>query len=105
VQNIVGKPQWTRPRCRWLNNIKIYLREIRYERTTWIKQVQNKVQWWPFVNTVTRKYLGNFLTSWVIISFSSITLHHGILFDGAEENHAKPSVDRPQSNVDLKGTV
>jgi hypothetical protein len=38
---------------------------------------QDRVQWRTFVNTV-RKKAGYFFTSWVTISFSNNTLHHGI---------------------------
>jgi hypothetical protein len=41
-----------RPRCRWEDNIKLDLREIGINGVNWIQLVQNRVQWWAFVNMV-----------------------------------------------------
>jgi hypothetical protein len=53
---LVGKPDSKRPlgrpRSRWKDNIKMDLREIGIDGTNWIQLVQDRVQWWAFVNTV-----------------------------------------------------
>jgi hypothetical protein len=52
----VGKPEGKRPvgrlRCRWENNIKMDLREIRSGGINWIDLVQDRDQWRALVNTV-----------------------------------------------------
>jgi hypothetical protein len=47
-----GKRPLVRPRRRWEDNIKIDLMEIGIDRASWIRLVQNRVQWRAFVNTV-----------------------------------------------------
>jgi hypothetical protein len=53
---LVGRPEEERPLGRprrgWEDNIKIDLREIGIDGSKWIRLVQNRVQWWAFVNTV-----------------------------------------------------
>jgi hypothetical protein len=53
---LVGKPQGKtpleRPRHRWVNNIKMDLREIGWDRMNWIDLVQDRDQWRALVNTV-----------------------------------------------------
>jgi hypothetical protein len=43
---LVGKPDWNRPlgrpRSRWEDNIKMVLREIRWEGETWIHLAQDR---------------------------------------------------------------
>jgi hypothetical protein len=52
---LVGRPEGKRslgrPRCRWEDNIKMDLREIRIDGANWIQLAQDRVQWWAFVNT------------------------------------------------------
>jgi hypothetical protein len=52
----VGKPEENRPlgrsRCKWVNNIKMDLREIGWEGVNWIDMAQDGNQWWALVNTV-----------------------------------------------------
>jgi hypothetical protein len=52
----VGKPEGKRPlerpRCRWVNNIKMNLREIRWNGMDWIDLAQDRDQWRALVNTV-----------------------------------------------------
>jgi hypothetical protein len=48
----VGKRLLGRPRRRWVNNIKIDLREIGLGGMDWIDQAQDKGQWRAFVNTL-----------------------------------------------------
>jgi hypothetical protein len=54
---LVGKPEGKRPlgrpRHRWLNNIKMDLREIGWGGMDWIDLAQDRDQWRALVNTVT----------------------------------------------------
>jgi hypothetical protein len=43
---------WGRPRLRWVDNIKMDLREIGRDGTNWVDLVQDRNQWRVFVNTV-----------------------------------------------------
>jgi hypothetical protein len=53
---LVGKPEGKRslerPRCRWVDNIKIYLREIGWDGMHWFDLAQDRDQWRALVNTV-----------------------------------------------------
>jgi hypothetical protein len=53
---LVGKPEGKRPlgrqRSRWVNNIKIDLREIGWDAMHWIDLAEDRVQWRALVNTV-----------------------------------------------------
>jgi hypothetical protein len=53
---LVGKPEGKRPlgrpRCRWVDNIKMILREIGWGGMEWIDLVQDGCQWRALVNTV-----------------------------------------------------
>jgi hypothetical protein len=53
---LVGRPERKRPlgrpRRRWEDNIKTYLRELRIDEAIWIRVVQDRFQWRAFVNTV-----------------------------------------------------
>jgi hypothetical protein len=53
---LVGKPKGKRPlgrpRRRWVNNIKIDLRQIRWDGVGWIHLPQDREQWRALVNTV-----------------------------------------------------
>jgi hypothetical protein len=52
----VGKPEGKsllgRPRRRWVDNIKINIREIEWDGMDWINEAQDKDQWRALVNTV-----------------------------------------------------
>jgi hypothetical protein len=52
----VGKPEGKRPlgrpRRRWVDSTKIYLREVRWNGMDWIELAQDRDQWRPLVNTV-----------------------------------------------------
>jgi hypothetical protein len=52
----VGKPEVKgplgRPRCRWVDNIKMDLREIGWGGMDWIGLSQNRDQWRTLVNTI-----------------------------------------------------
>jgi hypothetical protein len=52
VRKPEGKRPLGRPRRRWANNIRIYLREISWEIVDWIHMVQDRTQLWDLVNTV-----------------------------------------------------
>jgi hypothetical protein len=41
-----------RPRLRWEDNIRKYLREIGWEGVDWMHLTQNKDLWWALVNAV-----------------------------------------------------
>jgi hypothetical protein len=53
---LVGKPEGKRPlgrpRSRWVDNIKMDLREIEWDGMDWIDPVQDRDQWRALVNTV-----------------------------------------------------
>jgi hypothetical protein len=53
---LVGKPegkrQLGRSRRRWVDNIKMDLREIGWGGMDWIDLVQDRDQWWALVDTV-----------------------------------------------------
>jgi hypothetical protein len=53
---LVGKPEGKRPlgrpRHRWVDNIKIDLREIVWDGMDWIVLAQDRDQWRALVNTV-----------------------------------------------------
>jgi hypothetical protein len=53
---LVGKPKGKtplgRPRCRWVNNIKMNLREIGWEGMDWIDLAQDSNQWRALVNNM-----------------------------------------------------
>jgi hypothetical protein len=53
---LVGKPEGKRPlgrqRHRWVNNVKIDLREIGWDAMNWIDLAQDRDQWRALVITV-----------------------------------------------------
>jgi hypothetical protein len=53
---LVGNPEGKRPlrrrRCRWVDNIKIDIREIGWDGIDWIELAQDRNQWRALVNTV-----------------------------------------------------
>jgi hypothetical protein len=53
---LVGTPEGNRPlgrpRRRWVDNIKIDLREIAWDGVDWIDMAQEMDQWRPLVNTI-----------------------------------------------------
>jgi hypothetical protein len=53
---LVGKPEGKsplgRPRCRWMNNIKMDLTQIGWDVVDWIELAQDRDQWRALVNTV-----------------------------------------------------
>jgi hypothetical protein len=53
---LVGRPEGKRPlgrpRRRWDDNIKMYLREIGIDGANWIQLARDRIQWQACVNTV-----------------------------------------------------
>jgi hypothetical protein len=53
---LVGKPEGRRPlartRRRWVDNIKMNLREIRWDGVDWMDMAHDRDQWRALVNTV-----------------------------------------------------
>jgi hypothetical protein len=53
---LVGKPEGKRPlgrqRRRWMDNIKMDLREIGWDGVDWVNLAQDRDQWRALVNTV-----------------------------------------------------
>jgi hypothetical protein len=53
---LVGKPEGKRPlgrpRCRWVDNIKMDLREIGWDCEDWIDIAQDRNEWRALVHTV-----------------------------------------------------
>jgi hypothetical protein len=53
---MVGKPEGKRPlgrpKCRWVDNIKLDLREIGWDGMDWIDLAQDRDQWRALLNTV-----------------------------------------------------
>jgi hypothetical protein len=47
-----GRRPLGRPRRRWVNNIKMDLREIGWSGIYWIDLAHNRDQWWALVNMV-----------------------------------------------------
>jgi hypothetical protein len=47
-----GKRPLGRPRRRWVNNIKMNLREIGWDDVNWIDLAQDRDRWRAYVNTV-----------------------------------------------------
>jgi hypothetical protein len=52
VEKSEGKRPVGRPRRRWVDNIKIDLREIGWDGINWIDLTQDRDQWRALVNTV-----------------------------------------------------
>jgi hypothetical protein len=49
---LLGKRPLRRPRRRWVDNIKMDLREIGWDGMDWIDLAQDRDQWRALVNTV-----------------------------------------------------
>jgi PAS domain-containing protein len=52
VRKPEGKRPLGRPRCRWVDNIKMDIREIGWDGVDWIELAQDRGQWRALVNTV-----------------------------------------------------
>ena len=55
-RGLVGKPEGKRPlgrtRCRWVDNIRMYLQEVRYGYMDWIGLAQDRDGWRRLVSAV-----------------------------------------------------
>jgi hypothetical protein len=51
VGKLEGRRTLGRPRRVWLDNIKIYLKEIGWDGMDWVDMAQEKDQWRALVNT------------------------------------------------------
>jgi len=53
---LVGKPEGKRPlgrpRCRWMDNIRMDLQEVGCGYVDWIGQAQDRDRWWTLVSAV-----------------------------------------------------
>jgi hypothetical protein len=49
---LIYKRPLGRPRCRWVDNIKMDLREIEWDGMNWIDLAQDRDQWRALANTV-----------------------------------------------------
>jgi hypothetical protein len=69
---LVGKPEGKRPlgrpRCRWVDNIKIDLREIERDGVDWIDLAQDRDQWRALVNKLMNEYSGS-IKCWELIEW------------------------------------
>ena len=82
---LVGKPEGKRPlgrpRCRWMDNIRLDL-QVGCGYMDWIELAQDRDNWRTLVSAVMNLQVpwnaGNFLTSCKPVSFSRRTLHHGV---------------------------
>jgi hypothetical protein len=78
---LVGNPEGKRPlgspRYRWVDNIKMNLREIGWDGGDWIDVAQDRDQWRALVNAIMNLRVpynsGNFLSGYTIGSFSRRT--------------------------------
>jgi hypothetical protein len=52
VEKPEGKRPLRRPRCRWIDNIKVDLLEIGLSVVDWIGLAQNRYRWRALVNSV-----------------------------------------------------
>jgi len=83
---LLGKPegrrQLGRPRPRWVDNIRMYLRKVGCGYMDWIGLAQDRDSWRTLVSAVMNLQVPwnavNFLTSCKPASFSRKTLRHGV---------------------------
>ena len=83
---LVGKPEGSRPlrrpRRRWVANIRMDLHEVGCGYMDWIGLAQDREGWRTLVSAVMNLRVpynvGNFLTTCKPVSFSRMTLHHGV---------------------------
>ena len=83
---LVGKPGGRRslgkPRSKWVDNIRIDLKEVGCGYMDWIGLAQDRDRWRTLVSVVMNLRVPwnavNFLTCCKPVSFSRRTLHHGV---------------------------
>jgi hypothetical protein len=81
-----GKPETKRPlerpRCRWVDNVKMDLREIGRGGMGWIDVALDRDQWTTLVNTAmnhrVEKDAANFFNGYTICGFSRRAQLHGV---------------------------
>jgi hypothetical protein len=83
-----GKRPLQRPRCRWVDNTKVHLREVGWNDVDWIDLAQDRDQWSALVNTVinlqTPYNAGKFFSGCTIGSFSRrAQLHERVISEGS----------------------
>jgi hypothetical protein len=61
----VGKRPVGRPKRKWVDNIKMYLREIGWDGMNWINLAQYKDQWRALVNKVMNP--SGFIRCWKVL--------------------------------------
>ena len=78
----VGKRPLGRPRRRWVDNIRMDLREVGCTYMDWIGLAQDRDRWRTLMSAVMNLRVPwnavNFLTNCKPVSFSRRTLHHGV---------------------------
>jgi hypothetical protein len=82
----VGRPKGNRPlggtRRRWEDNLKMDLQEVGCGGMVWNEMAQDRDRWRALVSTVMNIWVPqnawNFLTSCKPVSFSRMTLLHGV---------------------------
>jgi hypothetical protein len=103
---LVGKREGKRPlgrqRRRWVNDIKMDLREIGWGGVNWTDLAQDRDQWRDFVNTVMNLRVpedaGKFLSSFTIGGFSRRAQFH-------EVSTYKVNTSSYDGSVALKGDM
>jgi hypothetical protein len=84
---LVGKPEGKRllgrPRCRWVDSIKMELRGLGWGGVDWNYLAQDRDQWRALVNMVMNLrvpwHFGNFLSSCIIGGFSRRAQPHEVI--------------------------
>jgi hypothetical protein len=78
----IRKESLGRPRCRWVDNIKMDLREIGWGGMEWIDLAQNRDQWTVLVKMVMNfqvpEYFGKFLSNCITAGFSRRAKPHAV---------------------------
>ena len=76
------RPPGKRHRCRWEDNIKMNIQEVKWGGTDWIAVAEDRDMCRALVNEAMGIRVpynaGNFLTSCGSVSFSGRTLLHGV---------------------------
>jgi hypothetical protein len=79
---LVGKSEGTRPlgrpRRRWVDNIKMNLREIGWGTMDWVDLTQDRDQWRALSNTVMNLRVGKFLRICATRGFARRAQIHGV---------------------------
>ena len=77
-----GKKPLVKPSHRWEDNIKMDLQDVGLGGVSWIDLARNRGRWRAFVkaamNLRVPSNVGNFLTYRELVSFSRMTLFHGV---------------------------